>query len=128
MIIVKFNSVDEFLGELRKTKKCDFYPQPLVWPPIVRLTYLHKKSSLSPNIEHLFVISTFSLINWIDNDKFTEAIVKLEAFCGDTWNINGETNEKVRERAETMARQIEDACKELLYEVRNGVLEESGDG
>jgi len=119
MATVKFNAVDEFIEELKKS-------QP--WPRIVRLTYLSRQSSVSPNIRHLFVVSTFVVTAWLSTDKSVETLVRLDKFCGDTWGLNTEEDKKVQERAEVVVKQIEDACREVGYEVRAGVFEEAGHG
>ena len=117
MATVKFNAVDEFIEELKKS-------QP--WPRIVRLTYLSRQSSVSPNIRHLFVVSTFVATAWLSPDKPIETLVRLDKFCGDTWGLNTEEDKKVQEQAEVVVKQIEDACREVGYEVRAGVFEEAG--
>lgn len=120
MAILKFNSVDEFLEELKKSQPC---------PTIVRVTFLFTPSSLSPNIRHLSVVSTFLLRGWVGAEQRpVEDIVRLDKFCGDTWGLNGEEDKKVQDRAEAIFKLIEDVCKKLGYEVRAGVLEEAGRG
>jgi len=120
MATVKFNSVEEFLEELKKSQPS---------PGIVRVTFLSKQSSLSPNIRHLLLVSTFLLRGWVGAEQRPiEDIVRLDKFCGSTWGLNTEEDMKVHERAQAAAKQIEDICKELGYEVRAGVFEETKNG
>jgi hypothetical protein len=114
MLTVKFNSVDEFLDELKISKP----------DPVIRCTLLSKASSLSPNILLRFVIATFV----VALEKHPVTLVRLERYCGDTWGIDSEKDQRVEAIAESIAKKIEDTCKELGYEVRPGVYEDDKDG
>ncbi len=121
MPTLKFNSADEFLEELRKTRDSS---RARVWPPIVRLTFLSQGSSMSPNVRQVSVVSAFNTV-WVSPEiGRSESIVRLDIYCGDDWRLNNESDRAVRAKAEAIAKQIEDVCKELGYEVREGMLEE----
>ncbi|MDD4986160.1 MAG: hypothetical protein PHQ43_10305, partial [Dehalococcoidales bacterium] len=90
----------------------------------VRLTFLSQGSSMSPNVRQVSVVSAFNTV-WVSPEiGRSESIVRLDIYCGDDWRLNNESDRAVRAKAEAIAKQIEDVCKELGYEVREGMLEE----
>lgn len=112
MATVKFNSVDEFVDELRFDTK-------VVEPPpfrILRLTNLMRDTNTLP-IRHLSVLATIKSLRSPDD------IIRLERFCGQIWGIASE-DESTYKRSETIFQAIEAACKELNIEVRPGMFEE----
>lgn len=120
MVTVKFNSVDEFCDELRKE-------QGNIERRIVRLTNSYIQSRLSPNIWYLNVTATFLVAPYPGGLPAPIAgphIVRLDRYCGDIWKIASQ-DKPVLERAKAASQQIEETCKELAYEVRAGVYEET---
>lgn len=108
MPIVKFNSVDEFCEELKKDAK-------LIDRGIVRVTQLYKSSRVSPNIQMLSVLATYSV---------NGQLVRLECPCGDLWNIQGEDSKRYAVAGEHI-KQITDLVGTLEgLQVRNGTLDE----
>lgn len=106
MIIVKFNSVEEFCDEIAKGTPED---------RIVRLTNLYTASKLSPNIRFVSVVATCIMKN---------KIVRLDRHCGDSWGLGNESDQKTFERADKASKAVEATCKRLDYEVRAGIFEE----
>jgi hypothetical protein len=175
MITVNFNSVDEFLEELRKTKtNRAVYPESLstifpashhkqeimqklregespdvlatrypvsrraiyrylrdiqsekmgkakqARPPVVRLSCLITFFSALPNLRHISVVATYLAIDWLSAYKTLQTIMRLDVDCGDDWQL-------ANDKAQATVKQIEDACQELGYEVRGGIMKESGE-
>ncbi len=107
MPIVKFNSVEEYLEELRKeySEETD----------IVRVT---RETRISSNmaISHLTVISTAR------STSHPEDIIRLERYCGQLCG-HGTIDDKTYEIADNATKALQAACEELALEVRAGVLE-----
>ncbi len=108
MMTVRFNAIEEFLEELRKSPPPD---------KIVRLTELYSSSKISPNLKIVSIIATYL--------SPLHQIVKLMHYCGNLWigDDSGSTN-KVRERIQEYHDKIDVTCRELGLEVRAGLLEE----
>lgn len=105
---VKFNAVEEFCAEMERDKSD-------IDRRIVRLTHLFQDSRLSPNIQHVLAVATYSVKG---------QVVRLERYCGDVWRINDEADKKVLDRAEAVHKAIKEACQRLELKVRAGILEE----
>lgn len=107
MPIVNFNSIDEYCEEIKKDAK-------FIDRGIVRVTNLFKSSKASPNIEHLSVVSTYSVKN---------QIVRLECYCGDVWGMPGQDDKRYT-AAEEACKKIKETVAMLVgIEIRNGVLD-----
>ncbi len=104
--IVKYNSVNEFCEEMKKDTL-------LIDRGIFRVTKLYTASRASPNIDHLSVVSTYSV---------ECQIVKLEYYCGDIWGIQ-EQDEKRYKAAEEAISIISNTAAGLEgIEIRCGIL------
>jgi len=104
---VKFNDVEEFLGEMAKDRDC-------VDRHLVRVTNLFRSSTVSPIIRHLSVVATA---------RVGSDIVRLESYCGDIWQM-APRDTRVVEKAEQLQRMLAEGCARLGLEVRAGLLEE----
>jgi hypothetical protein len=109
MASVSFNSVAEFVEELRKDSG-------RVERGIVRLTNLYTPARESPSIRYLSVVATCL----VDGH-----IIRLDRFCGTIWGLDGDRDREVYEKAGQYQREIEAACGELGLEVRSGVFEKA---
>lgn len=107
-MIVKFNSVEEFLEELEKEKDN-------IKRRIVRLTNSSAMSAISPSIHHFSVVATFTCTDGM--------LVRLDRFCGDTWRIERQ-DKPVIVLSNKISKQITEKCQELGLEVRSGLIEE----
>lgn len=107
MATVKFNSVEEFLDELKKERGNTRLN-------ILRLTNLFSPIPNLGPIRSLTVVATF---------KLREDIVCLNRYCGQLWDMEDQDKETYQ-RAEAIHKQIEEAAKPLGIEVRAGIWEE----
>lgn len=108
---VSFNSVEEFIEELRKEAEAGS-----IEGKIVRVSCLYTNSRISPNIKHVSAVSTFVAHGHI---------VRLDRYCGNHWGINQESDDKTLEKAKETSQKIEAVCKELGLDVRTGLFEEA---
>jgi len=113
-VIVRFNSVDEFLEELKKDRDD-------ILDSILRVTQSRKDWLDSPSFPILSVIVTFAL----DMPRLPRVhpfVVRLDYYCG---AIGGSEKQDALAKAREVQEKIEDACREMGIEVRGGVLEEA---
>ena len=114
-VVVRFNSVGEFLDELRKSKP---------FTGIVRVTFA-SKSPLSPNIKQIYVVSSFLIVH----DSFKgEIIVRLETYCGETWGVNAEMDKEIEDKAKAIAQEVANTARQIGCEVRAGVFDQPRNG
>ena len=85
---------------------------------LVRLTGLYQPTAFSPNVTNYSILATA---------RVGKDILRLEHYCGQLWNINTESDEKVRKKGENTKEFLELACKGLELDIRAGVLEEGDD-
>lgn len=111
MLRVSFNSVDEFLEELKEEAKAGS-----IEGNVVRLSNLYTNSGISPNIKHVALVATF-----VSNSH----IVRLDRYCGDYWGINQASDQETTDKTKEFGDKIEAVCKELGLEVRSGLFEKS---
>ena len=105
-LVVKFNSVEEFLEELKKSPPSD---------NIVRHTTSYLNSTISPNINHVSVLASYL--------NKQGQIVRLVYYCGDVWGI-GTEDDKTYAVVNVHHARIEAACKDHGLEDRSGSLQE----
>lgn len=105
---VLFNRVNEFCMELKKDS-------PKIDRSIVRATVRYKISTISPNIQHVFAMATYSVEG---------QVVELDHYCGDIWGINDTADQKVLDIAKAHLLKVEDTVKTFGCEIRSGHLEE----
>jgi len=112
-VIVRFNSVDEFLEELKKDRDD-------ILDSILRVTQSRKDWLDSPSFPRLSVVGTFAL----DMPRVHPFVVRLDCYCGQIWGVEKQDAPALA-RAREVQEKIEDACREMGIEVRGGVLEEA---
>ena len=112
-MIVRFNSVDEFLEELKKDRDD-------ILDSILRVTQSRKDWLDSPSFPRLSVVGTFAL----DMPRVHPFVVRLDCYCGQIWGVEMK-DAAVLAKARDVQEKIEIICQELGIEVRGGVLEEA---
>jgi hypothetical protein len=110
--LTRFNDVTEFLEELTATQRTTTQR---VVDDCVRLTRSYQQSKISPNIEHICVVSGFLKVT----DWGWPLLTELECYCGEVWKglPNGE---KALTAAEHHMQKIENHAKMLGLAIRPG--------
>ena len=106
MPIVQFNAVDEFLAELTTDRT-------QVDRKLVRVTNLYQQSTQVPSLQYVSVVATA---------RVATDIVRLDVYCGEVWNVDTQHSGPVLKKAEALQQRIREACAQLGFEVRAGVL------
>lgn len=102
---VQFNSVEEFLTELRqKTPNVE---------PIVRLTQQFENSGTLP-LTHVSVIATY-----LRDTGGLVQLVRLRRYCGDY--MVGDRDSKAEKKAHEAMEKIEACARNLGLEIRAGI-------
>ena len=104
--MVKFNVVEEFLGEL-------LTDLPHLERTIVRITNLYRQSTSTPVIQSLSVVATC---------KTSGEIVRLDAHVGTVVGLD--SDKRACEQAEKITNQLKEFCTQHGLEIRAGIYEE----
>ncbi len=119
-MIIKFNDPGEFLDELKKEYPTSFSETknmaPVIHNPILRLTKLHRASSVSPNIHLIVALATIK-------SRDGQDIIRLERYMGDDWGLGKQSPPNTLEATEKLLKELEQGARELGLEVRAGMLE-----
>jgi hypothetical protein len=111
MIIVRFNSVDEFIGELAQSRPVG---------GVVRITKLFRRSSFSPAVQHVSVVATF-----LQDTPPIVQVVRLERYIGDLWG-SPDQDQKVMDKTNEVVTKLERFVEGCELDWRPGIIEEEG--
>ncbi len=105
---IRFSVPEEFLIELEAKQNLE---------PVVRVTKRFQDSSVSPNIQHVFVLaSALRVVGEVLQ------IIELKRYCGEYWGKNFDRKNALNQ-ADEIQDEIEKRAKALGLEVRGGVYE-----
>lgn len=111
---VKFNSVDEFLDELRKDGATDSISR-----KIIRATAQYTPNNMTSMIRLVSLVATY---------RRDDEVIELRRFCGDYWvNMESEGNKATGEKYETALAKIEEFCNKHNLDLRAGIYERMGE-
>ena len=105
MPTLKFNSVSEFIEELRRSVPKD---------QVLRLTRRYNPSSFSPSVRYVQIVATYL--------TSADIVVSLEKFVGEDWSCGNEADNATKERADKIVEELTQAARQVGADVRPGCL------
>jgi hypothetical protein len=82
---------------------------------IVRITTVLKPTWIDPELQELYLVSTYLTTGF--------ELVRFVDYCGEWWNGKHSENEVIEQKAKEKESIIENACRALGLDVRNGIIE-----